>query len=165
MGRLLMPKAEKHTASGKSFGSQPGTDVAKLGRKEFDEALARLQVELVKLQEWVKFKGLKIVIVFEGRDAAGKGGVIKRLTERVSPRVFRVVALPAPSEREKTQMYIQRYLPHLPAAGEVVLFDRSWYNRAGVERVMGFCTEEDVQKFLKQCPDWERTVIDSGIIL
>ena len=165
MGRLLMPKAEKHTASGKSFGSQPGTDVAKLGRKEFDEALARLQVELVKLQEWVKFKGLKIVIVFEGRDAAGKGGVIKRLTERVSPRVFRVVALPAPTEREKTQMYLQRYIGRLPAAGEVVIFDRSWYNRALVERVMGFCTEEQARYFLRMCPEIEDAMVRSGIIL
>ena len=116
-----------------------------LRRKEFEKELEKLHVELVKLQDWVKYKGLKIVVVFEGRDAAGKGGVIKRITERVSPRVFRVVALPAPSEREKTQMYIQRYLPHLPAAGEVVLSDRSWYNRAGVEPVMGFCSEEEVQ--------------------
>ena len=138
---------------------------ADLKRKEFEKELEKLHVELVKLQDWVKYKGLKVVVVFEGRDAAGKGGVIKRITERVSPRVFRVVALPAPSEREKTQMYIQRYLPHLPAAGEVVLFDRSWYNRAGVERVMGFCSEEEVQKFLKLCPDWEHTIIDSGITL
>src|SRR5271168_1867532 len=125
-----------------------------LKRAKFERELKKLHVELVKLQEWVRQTGAKVVVVFEGRDAAGKGGVIKRITERVSPRVFRVVALPAPSEREKTQMYIQRYLPHLPAAGEVVLFDRSWYNRAGVERVMGFCTLEEVQKFLKQCPDW-----------
>jgi len=165
MGRLLMPKAEKHTASRKSSGSQPGTDVAKLGRKEFDQALARLQVELVMLQEWVKFKGLKIVVVFEGRDAAGKGGVIKRLTERVSPRVFRVVALPAPTEREKTQMYLQRYIGRLPAAGEVVIFDRSWYNRALVERVMGFCTEEQARYFLRMCPEIEDAMVRSGIIL
>jgi len=165
MGRLLMPKAEKHTASRKSSGSQPGTDVAKLGRKEFDQALARLQVELVTLQEWVKFKGLKIVVVFEGRDAAGKGGVIKRLTERVSPRVFRVVALPAPTEREKTQMYLQRYIGRLPAAGEVVIFDRSWYNRALVERVMGFCTEEQARYFLRMCPEIEDAMVRSGIIL
>ncbi len=118
----------------------------KLKRKVYDKELAKLHVELVKLQEWVKHKGLKVCIVFEGRDGAGKGGTIKAITERVSPRVFRVVALPAPTEREKSQMYVQRYLPHLPAAGEVVIFDRSWYNRAGVERVMGFCTEEQAQQ-------------------
>ena len=150
---------------GTDSGSNAGANPIKLERKEFEQELEKLHVELVKLQDWVKHKGLKIVIVFEGRDAAGKGGVIKRITERVSSRVFRIVALPAPSEREKTQMYIQRYLPHLPAAGEVVLFDRSWYNRAGVERVMGFCTLEEAQKFLKLCPDWEHTIIDSGIIL
>ncbi len=121
----------------------------KMKRKEFDKELRKLQVELVKLQEWVKASGAKICVVFEGRDTAGKGGVIKRIAERVSPRVFRVVALPAPTDREKTQMYFQRYMPHLPAAGEVVIFDRSWYNRAGVERVMGFATEEEVQYFLK----------------
>ena len=121
----------------------------KLDRKKFEEELTKLHVELVKLQEWVKHKGLKVVVIFEGRDAAGKGGVIKRITERVSPRVFRVVALPAPNEREKSQMYIQRYVAHLPAAGEVVIFDRSWYNRALVERVMGFCTEEQARYFLK----------------
>jgi polyphosphate kinase 2 len=138
---------------------------AKLKNKEFEKQLAKLQEELVKVQLWVKHKGLKVVIIFEGRDAAGKGGVIKRITERVSPRVFRVVALPAPTEREKSQMYVQRYLPHLPAAGEVVIFDRSWYNRAGVERVMGFCTEELVARFLEICPAWERTMVESGIIL
>ncbi len=137
----------------------------KLSRTEFEQALSKLQVELVKLQDWVKHKGLRVVIIFEGRDAAGKGGVIKRITERVSPRVFRVVALPAPNEREKTQMYMQRYVAHLPAAGEVVLFDRSWYNRAGVERVMGFCTEEQVQGFLALCPETERAMVRSGIIL
>src|SRR6478736_4448378 len=120
----------------------------KLKGKEYERELERLHVELVKLQEWVKYKGLKVCIVFEGRDGAGKGGTIKALTDRVSPRVFRVMALPAPSEREKSQMYIQRYLPHLPAAGEVVIFDRSWYNRAGVERVMGFCSKEQVERFL-----------------
>jgi polyphosphate kinase len=119
----------------------------------------------VKLQLWVHDKGLKVVVIFEGRDAAGKGGVIKRIVERVSPRVFRVVALPSPTEREKSQMYLQRYIPHLPAAGEVVIFDRSWYNRAGVERVMGFCTESEVARFLDQCPVWERAVVASGIIL
>jgi polyphosphate kinase len=137
----------------------------KLPRKDFERELEKLDAELVKLQFWVKQEGLKIVVVFEGRDAAGKGGVIKRLTERVSPRVFRVVALPAPSEREKTQLYLQRYLRHFPAAGEVVIFDRSWYNRAGVERVMGFCPEREAQRFLKLCPLYERAVIESGIIL
>ena len=137
----------------------------KLKRKVYEEELARLHAELVKLQEWVKHKGLKVCIVFEGRDGAGKGGAIKAITERVSPRVFRVVALPAPTEREKSQMYVQRYLPHLPAAGEVVIFDRSWYNRAGVERVMGFCTEEAVKKFLEGAPLVEKAMVDSGIIL
>lgn len=137
----------------------------KLKNKEFESQLAKLQAELVKVQLWVQHKGLKVVVVFEGRDAAGKGGVIKRITERVSPRVFRLVALPAPTDREKSQMYIQRYIPHFPAAGEVVIFDRSWYNRAGVERVMGFCTEGEVTRFLELCPAWERAVVDSGIIL
>jgi polyphosphate kinase 2 len=160
-----MSKTRKLTASRNSAGSQIEKDVANLSRKEFDQALAQLQVELVKLQEWVKFKGLKIVVVFEGRDAAGKGGVIKRLTERVSPRVFRVAALPAPTEREKTQMYLQRYIGRLPAAGEVVIFDRSWYNRALVERVMGFCTEEQARYFLRMCPEIEDAMVRSGIIL
>jgi polyphosphate kinase 2 len=133
--------------------------------KAYESALHDLHVELVKLQEWVKHKGLKVCIIFEGRDGAGKGGTIKALTERVSPRVFRVVALPAPTEREKSQMYVQRYLPHLPAAGEVVIFDRSWYNRAGVERVMGFCTEDQVQRFLRAIPQVERAIVDSGVIL
>jgi polyphosphate kinase 2 len=137
----------------------------KMKAKEFDKEMEKLQVELVKLQEWVKATGAKIVVIFEGRDAAGKGGIIKRITERTSPRVFRVVALPSPTEREKSQMYIQRYLPHLPAAGEVVLFDRSWYNRAGVERVMGFTSMDLVEKFLVQTPAVERAMIDSGIIL
>ena len=123
-----------------------------LGRKEYEEELRKLHVELVRLQEWVRHAGLKVCIVFEGRDTAGKGGTIKAITERVSPRVFRVVALPAPTEREKTQMYVQRYFAHLPAAGEVVIFDRSWYNRAGVERVMGFCTEEQATAFLAGAP-------------
>src|SRR3954468_1777845 len=122
---------------------------AKLNAKQYDKEMEKLHVELVRLQEWVKYKGLKVCIVFEGRDGAGKGGTIKAITERVSPRVFRVVALPAPTEREKTQMYIQRYMRHLPAAGEVVIFDRSWYNRAGVERVMGFCTDAQAKAFLK----------------
>jgi len=137
----------------------------KLKNKDYDKELSRLHVELVKLQEWAKFKGLKVCIVFEGRDGAGKGGTIKAITERVSPRVFRVVALPAPTEREKSQMYAQRYLPHLPAAGEVVIFDRSWYNRAGVERVMGFCEEEKVRKFLQVVPLFEKMMVESGIIL
>jgi len=138
---------------------------ARLERAEFEEELKKLHVQLVKLQEWVKRTGAKIVILFEGRDAAGKGGVIKRITERVSPRVFRVVALPAPTEREKSQMYIQRYIEHLPAAGEIAIFDRSWYNRALVERVMGFCTEEQARYFLKNCPPVEEAFIHSGIIL
>jgi polyphosphate kinase 2 len=137
----------------------------KLKRKDFERHLAKLHAELVKLQLWVKQEGRKIIVVFEGRDAAGKGGIIKRITERVSPRVFRVVALPAPTDRERSQLYIQRYLEHFPAAGEVVIFDRSWYNRAGVERVMGFCSEDEVQRFLQVCPIWERTVVDSGIQL
>jgi polyphosphate kinase 2 len=136
-----------------------------LGNKEYAKELKRLHVELVKLQRWVVHKGLKVCIVFEGRDGAGKGGTIKAITERVSPRVFRVVALPAPTEREKSQMYIQRYIGHMPAAGEVVIFDRSWYNRAGVERVMGFCTPEQATKFLKGVPMVERAFVESGIIL
>ena len=137
----------------------------KIKRKEFDQKLRPLHVELVKLQEWVKASGAKICVLFEGRDTAGKGGIIKRITERVSPRVFRVVALGVPTEREKSQMYYQRYIPHLPAAGEVVLFDRSWYNRAGVERVMGFATEEQVENFLQVTPAVERAIIGSGVIL
>ena len=127
--------------------------------------MAKLQIELVKLQRWVQHKGLKICIVFEGRDGAGKGGVIKAITDRVSPRAFRVVALPAPTEREKSQMYVQRYIPYLPAAGEIVIFDRSWYNRAGVERMMGFCSEEQVRRFLEMIPAVERAIVESGVIL
>ena len=137
----------------------------KLKGKDYDKELARLHVELVKLQEWVKHKGLKVCIVFEGRDGAGKGGTIKAITERVSPRVFRVMALPSPTEREKSQMYVQRYLPHFPSAGEVVIWDRSWYNRAGVERVMGFTPEDQVKRFLELAPAFERMMIESGIIL
>jgi len=137
----------------------------KLSRKDYDRELEKLHVELVKLQEWVKAKGLKVCVVFEGRDGAGKGGTIKAITERVSPRVFRVIALTAPTEREKSQMYAQRYLPHLPAAGEVVIFDRSWYNRGGVERVMGFCSEEEAAGFLQMVPLFEQLMIKSGIIL
>ena len=134
-------------------------------KPSYEKELARLQIELVKLQEWVKHKGLKVVILFEGRDAAGKGGAIKRITECLNPRVCRVVALAAPTEREKTQWYFQRYVAHLPAAGEIVLFDRSWYNRAGVERVMGFCSQADVDEFFHSCPEFERMLIRSGIIL
>jgi polyphosphate kinase len=134
-------------------------------RKEFESELHRLQEELCNLQDWIKYKGLRIVIVFEGRDAAGKGGTIRAITERVSPRVFRLVALPAPSDREKSQMYIQRYMQHFPAAGEIVIFDRSWYNRAGVEHVMGFCTKEQYQRFLEICPTVEKYIVDGGIIL
>jgi polyphosphate kinase 2 len=137
----------------------------KLKNKQYVKELARLHVELVKLQEWVKLKGLKVCIVFEGRDGAGKGGTIKALTERVSPRVFRVMALPAPTEREKSQMYGQRYIEHFPAAGEVVIFDRSWYNRAGVERVMGFCSDEQARRFLEVVPNFEKLMVESGILL
>ena len=137
----------------------------KLKRKAYEKQLAKLHVELVKLQEWVKHKGLKVCVVFEGRDGAGKGGTIKAITERVSPRVFRVIALPAPTEREKSQMYVQRYLPHFPAAGEVVIWDRSWYNRAGVERVMNFCSEEAVKRFLQLTPDFEKVMVQDGIVL
>jgi polyphosphate kinase 2 len=137
----------------------------KMGRKEYEKELHRLQVELCKLQDWVKYKGLRIILVLEGRDGAGKGGAIKALTERVSPRVFRTVALPAPSDREKTQMYIQRYLQHFPAAGEIVIYDRSWYNRAGVEYVMGFCTKQQHRHFLEVCPAFESYIAKSGILL
>jgi polyphosphate kinase 2 len=141
------------------------TTPTELGRKEYEKQLRNLHVELVRLQEWTKAKGLKVCIVFEGRDGAGKGGTIKALTERVSPRVFRVVALPTPTEREKSQMYLQRYIPHLPAAGEIVIFDRSWYNRAGVERVMGFCSQELAKRFLAAVPAVEKAIVDSGVIL
>jgi polyphosphate kinase 2 len=137
----------------------------KLKRKVYEEELRRLHGELVAMQEWVKASGAKVCIVFEGRDTAGKGGTIKAITERVSPRVFRVVALPAPTERERSQMYVQRYVPHFPAAGEVVIFDRSWYNRAGVERVMGFCTPEQTERFLSMVPAVEQAMVDSGILL
>ncbi|AJO78570.1 MULTISPECIES: polyphosphate kinase 2 [Pseudomonas] len=153
--------AKNHKSAARGAAGERG----KLGKQAYEEQLRRLHVELVTLQEWVQEKGIKICIVFEGRDGAGKGGTIKALTERLSPRVFRVVALPAPTEREQSQMYLQRYLPHLPAAGEVVIFDRSWYNRAGVERVMGFCTEEQATSFLKAVPLVERAIVDSGVIL
>ena len=150
-----MPDSEKDHRDGQG----------KLKRKEYERELARLHGELVKLQQWVVHKGLKVCIIFEGRDGAGKGGTIKAITERVSPRIFRVVALPAPTEREKSQMYAQRYLPYLPAAGEIVIFDRSWYNRAGVERVMGFCTEEQATRFLQMVPAFEKVVVEDGIML
>jgi polyphosphate kinase 2 len=157
-------KKSKHKDEAKdeqlAAGNKP-----RLKNKEYEKELRKLHVELVKLQQWVVHEGLKVCVVFEGRDGAGKGGTIKAITERVSPRIFRVVALPAPTDREKTQMYIQRYLPHMPAAGEVVIWDRSWYNRAGVERVMGFCSEDLVQRFLRMTPAVEKAMVDSGIIL
>ena len=137
----------------------------KAKKLDYDKELAKLQVELVKLQEWVKQKGLRVVVIFEGRDAAGKGGAIKRITECLNPRICRVVALGTPTDKEKTQWYFQRYVPHLPAAGEMVLFDRSWYNRSGVEHVMGFCTEAEYEEFLRSCPEFERMLVRSGIIL
>ncbi|HOQ04372.1 MAG TPA: polyphosphate kinase 2 [Anaerohalosphaeraceae bacterium] len=137
----------------------------KLDKKFYEKELEKLQIELVKLQEWIKHKGLKVVVIFEGRDAAGKGGVIKRIIQKLNPRICRVVALGTPTEKERTQWYFQRYVAHLPSAGEMVLFDRSWYNRAGVERVMGFCTEEEYREFLRSCPEFERMLIRSGIIL
>jgi polyphosphate kinase 2 len=142
-----------------------GEDESKLGNKEYSKELRRLQGKLCKLQDWVKYKGLRVIVIFEGRDAAGKGGTIRALTERVSPRVFRVIALPAPSDREKTQMYMQRYMQHFPAGGEIVIFDRSWYNRAGVEYVMGFCNKEQHRIFLERCPMIEQYIVDAGIIL
>jgi len=172
MGKKKVKKKEKRQAEAKVLA--PGSASApaaaaepkpKMSNKEFEQEMEKLQVELVKMQEWVKASGAKVCVLFEGRDTAGKGGVIKRITERVSPRVFRVVALSAPSEREKSQMYIQRYVPHLPAAGEVVIFDRSWYNRAGVERVMGFAAPEQVEYFLRYTPLVERAITHSGIIL
>jgi polyphosphate kinase len=144
---------------------QAASDNGKMKRKDYEKELRKLQVELCHLQKWVKAEGSRIIVVFEGRDAAGKGGTIKAITERVSPRVFRVVALPAPSDREKTQMFLQRYIAHFPAAGEIVIFDRSWYNRAGVENVMGFVKPQEVERFLKLCPEIERYILDAGIIL
>ncbi|NNE24555.1 MAG: polyphosphate kinase 2 [Rhizobiales bacterium] len=154
-------KAKSSAAKAKSTGSNAG----KINNSYYEKELARMQIELVKLQEWIKHKGLKVVIIFEGRDAAGKGGVIKRITQSLNPRVCRVVALGTPTEREKTQWYFQRYVPHLPAAGEMVLFDRSWYNRAGVERVMGFCSDEEYSEFMRTCPEFERMLVRSGIML
>jgi polyphosphate kinase 2 len=158
--RQAMAKSKKIKS-----GEDAPAPAKKLKNKKYLKELARLHAELVEVQEWVKTKGLKVCILFEGRDGAGKGGTIKALTERVSPRVFRVVALPAPTEREKSQMYAQRYMPHLPAGGEIVIFDRSWYNRAGVERVMGFCTEKQAKKFMQILPQFEKLVIESGVIL
>ena len=150
-------------------GNETGADDekhdGKLKRKKYDKELRKLQGELCKLQAWVKHKGLRVIVVFEGRDAAGKGGTIRAITERVSPRVFRQVALPAPSDREKSQMYMQRYMQHFPAAGEIVIFDRSWYNRAGVEYVMGFCSKEERRRFLELCPEFEKHIVDGGIQL
>src|ERR1700704_6650682 len=140
-------------------------DNGRLTRKHYGKELGRLQLELCKLQDWVKAKGLRVIVVFEGRDAAGKGGTIKAITERVSPRVFRLTALPAPSDREKSQMYLQRYIPYFPAAGEIVIFDRSWYNRAGVEHVMGFCSEDQYERFLQLCPTFERYMVEGGLLL
>lgn len=156
---------KKNKKRGDEEAGPDGQPRTKMPRKEYEAEMAVLQGELVALQEWVKSTGAKICIVFEGRDTAGKGGTIKRIVERVSPRVFRVVALPTPTDREKSQMYLQRYMAHFPAAGEVVIFDRSWYNRAGVERVMGFCTPEQTQKFLNMAPLVEKAMVDSGIIL
>lgn len=163
-----MTKKQKEKKKSKARDSQK-TDQQdrrpKLNRKDYEKSLEKLQVELVKLQVWVKQSGARIVVVFEGRDAAGKGGLIKRITERVSPRVFHVVALPAPSDREKTQLYVQRYIGHMPAAGEITIFDRSWYNRAGVEKVLGFCTTKQHEKFLRSCDRFERGLVDDGIRL
>jgi len=150
---------------GEGGSDLPQTPKPRLAKKVYEKELEKLHVELVKLQEWVRIKGLRVVVIFEGRDAAGKGGVIKRITEPLNPRVCRVVALPTPTEKEKTQWYFQRYVAHLPGAGEIVLFDRSWYNRAGVEHVMGFCTSEEYEEFLRSCPEFERMLIRSGIIL
>jgi polyphosphate kinase 2 len=159
----LVPASEAE-AKGELVSSQATKSIL-VDEKVYNKELRRLHVELVKLQEWVRTRGLKVVVIFEGRDAAGKGGVIKRITESLNPRVCRVVALPAPTEREKTQWYFQRYVAHLPAAGEIVLFDRSWYNRAGVERVMGFCNDEEYAEFLRSVPEFERMLVRSGIIL
>jgi len=162
---IKQPGVSTESVKLKPAKSPAPADSIKVTKKVYEKELARLQIELVKLQEWVRFKGQKLVILFEGRDAAGKGGVIKRITESLNPRVARVVALPTPTEREKTQWYFQRYVAHLPAAGEIVLFDRSWYNRAGVERVMGFCTDDEYNEFLRSVPEFERMLVRSNIIL
>ncbi|MCU0485900.1 MAG: polyphosphate kinase 2 [Anaerolineales bacterium] len=159
------PPEPKPIAESKGPSADIEQPKTKIPTQFYEEELGKLQIELVKMQEWVKLKGLKVVVIFEGRDAAGKGGVIKRITECLNPRYARVVALPAPTEREKTQWYFQRYVQHLPAAGEIVLMDRSWYNRAGVERVMGFCNEDEYREFLRSCPEFERMLIRSGMIL
>jgi polyphosphate kinase len=148
-----------------TVSSVPPEDQFRINKKTYEQELARLQKDLIKLQEWIRHQNLKVVVIFEGRDAAGKGGVIKRITESLNPRVCRVVALPAPTEREKTQWYFQRYVAHLPAGGEMVLFDRSWYNRANVERVMGFCTDEEYSEFLRSVPEFERMLVRSGTVL
>ena len=158
-----MGHSSKH-ASKKAGGDMPNGN-GRMKQKLYEKEMRKLQIQLCKLQDWVKYRGLRVIIVFEGRDAAGKGGTIKAITERVSPRVFRTVALPAPSDREKTQLYIQRYIQHFPTAGEVIIFDRSWYNRAGVEYVMGFCTEHQHRRFLELCPEIEGYIIDGGIHL
>jgi polyphosphate kinase 2 len=164
--RTAMKKIKTKKAENLQSDSKDGlTKKKKISNELYEKELARLQIELVKLQEWIKHKGLMVVILFEGRDAAGKGGAIKRITESLSPRVCRVVALPAPTDREKTQWYFQRYIQHLPATGEMILFDRSWYNRAGVEKVMGFCSEAEYREFLRSCPEFERMLVRSGIIL
>jgi polyphosphate kinase len=155
----------KRNGTLKKNGAKASIDAPPLKAKKYAKKLRKLQEELCYLQAWVKHKGLRVIIIFEGRDAAGKGGTIRAITERVSPRVFRLVALPAPSDREKTMMYMQRYMQHFPAAGEIVIFDRSWYNRAGVERVMGFCTDEQYERFLEKCPEIEKYIVDGGIQL
>jgi len=158
-------KKDREKYAEKKKGKRPEKDDQRVGRKEYESRLEQLQADLCHLQEWVVKEGARIIVVFEGRDAAGKGGLIRRMTERVSPRVFRVVALPAPSNREKSQMYVQRYLQHFPAAGEIVIFDRSWYNRAGVEHVMGFCSSQEYRRFLELCPTVEKFIVDGGIRL
>jgi polyphosphate kinase 2 len=169
---MAVKKSDRHRDPGRAAlvipagaADIPGVHQPPLGTKEYEHRLSRLNVELVKWQEWIRNQGLKLVVIFEGRDAAGKGGAIKRITEPLNPRFARVVALPAPTERERSQWYFQRYVPHLPAAGEIVLLDRSWYNRAGVERVMGFCTDDEYQEFLRSCPEFERMLVRSGILI
>jgi polyphosphate kinase 2 len=163
--QIVSKKAKVKAKSKEKEKTQGGAESKADRNARYERELARLQLELARLQGWVKATGARIVVLFEGRDAAGKGGVIKRIVERVSPRVFRVIALPAPSEREQSQVFAQRYMPHLPSAGEVVIFDRSWYNRAGVERVMGFCTEDQAERFLQEVPLFERYIVDDGVIL
>jgi polyphosphate kinase 2 len=158
-------KDGKHPGPGHGTGEDEAAELSRLPRKVYERELFRLQAELVDLQEWVRAEGARLVVVFEGRDAAGKGGAIKRVTEYLNPRTARIAALPAPTERERTQWYFERYIPQLPAAGEIVLFDRSWYNRAGVEHVMGFCTKEEYSRFMHQCPIFERLLVEDGILL